>query len=94
MTAALRIPEVARELGHGPEWFHRNKKRLIERHGFPPPLAGCGNVWDPEAIEAWKRAQRPGLAPAAAPADEDAAWRAKLMARLPQVAAAVAGEAA
>ena len=38
--------------------FHCRRRRL-EQAGFPPPVAGLPDRWDPRAIEAWLAAQRP-----------------------------------
>lgn len=69
MTARqlLTAPQVAAQLGHRAAWFYRNRARLQQQHGFPPPVDGCGLRWDPVAIGAWldRRAHTP--APAADP---------------------------
>ena len=44
--------QVAAKLGRDREWFHRNKKRLIEEEGFPKPLPILRR-WDEAAIDAW-----------------------------------------
>jgi len=59
---ALTAAQVAIELGHDVEWFYANRAALEAEHGFPKPLAGCGNRWDIRAIDAWKDAQLPASA--------------------------------
>lgn len=49
----LKQREVADRLRMNYDEFSRHKAGLIADHGFPPPAAGCGNRWDPEAIDAW-----------------------------------------
>ena len=54
MTArrCLTDVEVAAKLGRDRAWFARNKKRLIEKEGFPPMLPILRR-WDEAAIDAW-----------------------------------------
>lgn len=49
----LRHAEVADLLGRPAEWLYKNKRRLIEQEGFPPPVSAIGNCWDSAAIDAW-----------------------------------------
>jgi len=89
--ALLDAVGVARRLGHNPEWLHRNKAALIAAHGFPPPVPGCGNRWDPLSIDAWlDRQMPPELRPAATPAAETDTdhWDRVLRARLKNAGAA------
>lgn len=62
--------------------FHARRRRLEGEHGFPPPVAGLPDRWDPRAIEAWLAAQRPRLA---AVNDDDGA-EAVLIARARRMA--------
>lgn len=46
------MAEVSFKLGHtDPEWFARNRARLIAEEGFPGPVPGMGLRWDPAAID-------------------------------------------
>lgn len=62
--------------------FHCRRRRLEDGHGFPPPVAGLPDRWDPRAIEAWLAAQRPRTA---AVNDDDGA-EAVLIARARRMA--------
>lgn len=53
------------------------RRAALEAEGFPRPVRGLPDRWDPAAIEAWLSAQRP----AAAPADALAAAEQTLIAR-------------
>jgi predicted DNA-binding transcriptional regulator AlpA len=61
----LSAAEVAAKLHKKREWFYKRLNReTLEALGFPPPVPGCGLVWDPAAIDAWLDAQMPdGLRP-------------------------------
>lgn len=82
MRDLLTYPEVAAALKVTREWFYRNHRRLVRQHGFPAPMPGMGNRWDPRAIELWQDGDlaRQKLLPAApappaAPPEEDGdAW--------------------
>jgi hypothetical protein len=65
--------------------FRCRRRRLEAEHGFPPPVAGLPDRWDPRAIEAWLAAQRAGLMPPAR--DEAAEGEAMLIARARAMAA-------
>lgn len=39
------------------DWFSRHRKRL-EAQGFPKPVPGLGNRWDPVALEQWRASAR------------------------------------
>lgn len=56
---------VAERLNMTYDQFSRRKAGLIAGHGFPPPVAGCGNRWDPEAIDAWldRQLEAAGVSP-------------------------------
>lgn len=89
--ALLDVAGVAVRLGHSPEWFHRRKRELIADHGFPPPVAGCGNRWDPLSIDAWLDRQMPDELRPSTPADDPIDtdhWDRVLRARLAQEPAA------
>lgn len=88
MTGALDCAGVARALGHTVEWFYVHRAELEQLHGFPKPLPGCGLRWDAEAVARWKLGGASSAA-AAPPAstDELEVWRARLDARVPEVAA-------
>lgn len=64
MRQLLTAPMVAAALGYKHGWFSRNRAMLQTRHGFPPPIDGCGMRWDPAAIEDWLDARRRQAAPA------------------------------
>lgn len=93
----LTAAEVAARLRPGSagalDWFYRRKKGLIADHGFPPPVPGCGNRWDPAALDRWldaqdPRAPKPAAAPAApAAANDETDWTAILAARGQAIAA-------
>lgn len=53
----LTMREVAERLAHGYDWFRRQRKTLERDEGFPKPVSGCGNRWDPRAIDRWLAAQ-------------------------------------
>jgi predicted DNA-binding transcriptional regulator AlpA len=57
-TRLLTMQEVAERLAHGYDWFRRQRARLERDEGFPAPVRGCGNRWDPRAIEQWLDRQR------------------------------------
>ncbi len=57
--ALLDTVGLARRLGRTPEWFYRHKDELMDVHGFPPPVTGLGNRWDPVAIDRWLDRQLP-----------------------------------
>ena len=55
ITAAV----VAAKLGRPAVWFYRNRKMLESERGFPTKVSGCGNRWDPAAIDRWLDSQMP-----------------------------------
>ena len=55
ITAAV----VAAKLRHPTVWFYRNRKMLESKYGFPTKISGCGNRWDPAAIDRWLDSQMP-----------------------------------
>jgi hypothetical protein len=65
MQRLLTAHQVAEILAlDGPRAFAQRRRRLEEEHGFPPPVPGVGQRWDPLAIEAWRRRIRGEAAPA------------------------------
>jgi hypothetical protein len=64
LPPCLRPAQVAELLGLPSARAFAARRRRLEAAGFPPPLPGLGPVWDPLAIEAWRRRQ------AGAPAGE------------------------
>lgn len=48
----LNRAEVAKFLGRSESWF-RAKYKELHSQGFPEPVSGCGNKWDPKAISHW-----------------------------------------
>ena len=59
MRDLLKTAEVADRLGHHVEWFYKNRRRLEQDYGFPPPVRGMRHRWDPAAIDAWLDRQFP-----------------------------------
>lgn len=56
MQRLLTAHQVAELLAlDGPRAFAQRRRRLEAEHGFPPPVPGVGQRWDPLAIEAWRR---------------------------------------
>lgn len=53
-----RLADLAARLGHSYSWMRQNIRRLQRAHGFPGTIPGCGNVYDPLAVEAWLARQR------------------------------------
>lgn len=50
------------------EWFYRNRPRLQEQEGFPPPICAIGSpLWQGSVLIAWL--ERHSRAPAAIPAN-------------------------
>jgi hypothetical protein len=79
---ALTVAEVADLLRVSVAWFRRHRDGLRRDHGFPSPVPGLRDRYDPLAIEAWFARHRAGAAPAAedaAPAPLD--WDSLLDAR-------------
>jgi hypothetical protein len=68
----LRVAQVAQLLGLPNSRSFAARRRRLEEAGFPPPLPGLGKVWDPLAIDAWRRRQ-PGAPPSSAEAEGQAA---------------------
>ncbi|WP_206934188.1 hypothetical protein [Roseococcus thiosulfatophilus] len=66
----LTSHQVAELLGLRPRQFGARRAGL-EAAGFPGPVAGLPDRWDPLAIEAWLAAQRGETAAQAAPSVED-----------------------
>lgn len=54
----LTLSEVAARFGKSYDWMQRNAKKLRATHGFPAPIPGFGQVYDPLAIEQWLARQR------------------------------------
>ena len=52
--------QVALRLRMSRESFLRKRKALEAAHGFPPRVPGCGNHWDPVALDLWLDRQIPG----------------------------------
>lgn len=48
----LTMPQTAARLGRSYAWFTKNRADLFAE-GFPEPVPGCGNMWDPRAIDLW-----------------------------------------
>ena len=63
----LTLPEVATRLRRRSSWFYRNRKRLEDEEGFPPPVRGLRSVWDAAAIDAWLDGQLAGRSDGTAP---------------------------
>lgn len=89
----LTTTEVAARLAPGCKdplaWFYRHRRDLVERHGFPPPVPGCGRRWDPAALDAWLDARLPAGA-----IDSRAVVTIDWDARLAERGRAIAGSAA
>ena len=66
----LTAHQVADLFGLKRRQFMARRRRMEAQHGFPPPVAGLPDRWDPAAIEAWLRAQRPPEAAATTDAAE------------------------
>lgn len=54
----LTFQDLAQRLGVSVQRLYRQHRELREQHGFPPPVAGMGRLWDPRAIENWLASQR------------------------------------
>lgn len=71
--------QVAKALALPTVRHFRCRRRRLEQAGFPAPVRGLPDRWDPRAIEAWLAAQRP--APLAAPETAEALLIARARAR-------------
>ncbi len=49
----LNMRDTADRLNRTYEWFSRNRKKLQDDYGFPAPVPGMGNLYDPRAIDRW-----------------------------------------
>lgn len=78
MPRLITATGVAELLGITRRQFMARRRRLEAEHGFPPPVAGLPDRWDPVAIEGWLAQQRP---PATTPADGAEAAEALLIQR-------------
>lgn len=65
---ALTVAEVADLLRVSAAWFRANRRRLGQDHGFPTPLPGLRDRYDPLAIDAWFARHRDAAVPTAASA--------------------------
>ena len=54
MNSLLTVAELAATFNVKPEYLRRRLPKLREKHGFPPPVPGLGNRYDPLAITAWR----------------------------------------
>lgn len=77
MRALLTAHQVAAALSLRSARSFHNRRAALEAEGFPRPVRGLPDRWDPAAIEAWLAAQRP----AAAAPDSLAAAEQTLIAR-------------
>jgi hypothetical protein len=51
---------VAAELGKSLDWFRRHWRGLVDKHGFPAPIAGLGApAWHGPHVIAWKAGEYP-----------------------------------
>jgi predicted DNA-binding transcriptional regulator AlpA len=55
----LTVRELADRIDRTAGYIYRNWRRLVAEEGFPPPVRGLGNRWDPVAVDAWLDAQIP-----------------------------------
>lgn len=108
--AAGRLPDpcgladIAPRFGHSADWLQRNWRRLVDKHGFPPPLPLTRCKWAAAPVERWfeewtARTAIPPIEAAAYPGDVDAANAAAaeidaLAAELDARAGRLAGHAA
>jgi hypothetical protein len=54
--------QVADRLHVTYDWWMRNKRRLIDKEGFPGEVRGIPQRWDPAAVNRWLDAQmKPAL---------------------------------
>lgn len=90
MPRLITSTAVAELLGITRRQFMNRRRRLEAEHGFPPPVAGLPERWDPIAIEAWLAQQRP---PAPTPPDPAEAAEALLIQRARAVRASGRGSA-
>lgn len=58
MAKPISLAQVATRFGKSAGWLRKHVRRLESEHGFPRPIAGFGNIYDPRAIEAWLARQR------------------------------------
>lgn len=57
----LDLDALARRLRVSKDWWFRHR-RALEGLGFPAPVKGIPNHWDPVAIRAWLDSQLPDYA--------------------------------
>lgn len=81
----------------GKDWWFRHKDALMTKHGFPAPVAGCGDRWDPAAILSWQDRNLPDdlrpAPPPAPPEDEEAGAEERLAQRAAGIVARTMREA-
>lgn len=59
MRVLLSMDEVAAKLHKSRGWLYKNRKRLQEEEGFPPPV--MQGLWDDRSIDIWIDSKLPPL---------------------------------